>query len=183
MDIQRTIAQNVKAIREQKKLTLDAAAEVTGVSRSMLAQLEKGDANPTIAVLWRIANGYKVSFTALTDQPQAEAAVIRQADIRPIVADEGRYLLYPMFLFEAGRQWESYHVVILPQGALDAEAHTEGAEEYITAFEGELAVTAEGVRHTLKAGDALRFRADGPHRYESIGKAPVHLHMLIQYRG
>ena len=64
MDITNTIAANTKQIREQKKLTLDAAASITGVSRSMLAQIEKGEVNPTISVLWKIANGYKVSFTS-----------------------------------------------------------------------------------------------------------------------
>ena len=51
MNLQQTIADNIKAIREGKKLTLDAAARQTGVSRSMLAQIEKGDVNPTISVL------------------------------------------------------------------------------------------------------------------------------------
>ena len=64
MDVNNIIALNAKALREQRRLTLDAAAEATGVSRSMLAQIEKGDVNPTISVLWKIANGYKVSFTA-----------------------------------------------------------------------------------------------------------------------
>ena len=62
MDVTKCIAANVKAIREKKKLTLDSAAQATGVSRSMLAQIEKGDVNPTISVLWKIANGFKVSF-------------------------------------------------------------------------------------------------------------------------
>ena len=65
MDITNTIAANAKRIREEKKLTLDAAASATGVSRSMLAQIEKGEVNPTISVVWKIANGYKVSFTSL----------------------------------------------------------------------------------------------------------------------
>ena len=68
MDVTNIVASNVKSIREQKKLTLDAAAELTGVSRSMLAQIEKGDVNPTISVLWKIANGYKVSFTSLVER-------------------------------------------------------------------------------------------------------------------
>ena len=67
MDVTKCIAANVKAIREKKKLTLDSAAQATGVSRSMLAQIEKGDVNPTISVLWKIANGYTVSFTALVE--------------------------------------------------------------------------------------------------------------------
>ena len=65
MNITHTVASNCKRVREEKKLTLDHAAAVTGVSRSMLAQIEKGDVNPTISVLWKIANGYKVSFTTL----------------------------------------------------------------------------------------------------------------------
>lgn len=65
MDIQKNMGKNIKTIREQKKITLDSAAKLTGVSRSMLAQIEKGEVNPTISILWKIANGYKVSFTSL----------------------------------------------------------------------------------------------------------------------
>ena len=46
MELQHIIGENIKSIRERKKLTLDAAAAQTGVSRSMLAQIEKGDVNP-----------------------------------------------------------------------------------------------------------------------------------------
>lgn len=74
MELQKMIGANVKAARERRKLTLDAAALLTGVSRSMLAQIEKGDVNPTISVLWKIANGYKVSFTSLTEAPGALSA-------------------------------------------------------------------------------------------------------------
>ena len=68
MDINNIVAENIKQIRNEKKLTLDAAAELTGVSRSMLAQIEKGDVNPTITVLWKIAVGYKLSFTSLLEK-------------------------------------------------------------------------------------------------------------------
>ena len=65
MDVTSTVAANAREIREHKGLTLDRAAALTGVSRSMLAQIEKGEVNPTISVLWKMANGYKVSFTSL----------------------------------------------------------------------------------------------------------------------
>ena len=74
MNVNDVIAQNVRAARERKKLTLDGAAELTGVSRSMLAQIEKGEVNPTISVVWKIANGFKVSFTSLVE-PQSEGGV------------------------------------------------------------------------------------------------------------
>ena len=81
MDITNRIASNAKRLREQKKLTLDAAANLTGVSRSMLAQIEKGEVNPTISVLWKIANGYKVSFTSLVEDQGEAVCVIRENDM------------------------------------------------------------------------------------------------------
>ena len=90
MDVNKIIAQNVKKLREKRKLTLDAASEITGVSRSMLAQIEKGDVNPTISVLWKIANGYKVSFTSIIEEsPQETVSVLRAAE--PLLEDGGRY--------------------------------------------------------------------------------------------
>lgn len=90
-------------IREQKKLTLDAAADATGVSRSMLAQIEKGDVNPTISVLWKIANGYKISFTSLVERKNDSVSVIRQSDFAPQKEDGGRYWNYPIFPFDERR--------------------------------------------------------------------------------
>mgnify|MGYP000921732273 CR=1 FL=1 len=67
LDINDSVSKNIRNTREKKKLTLDMAAKVSGVSRSMLAQIEKGDVNPTLSVLWKIANGFKVSFSSLIE--------------------------------------------------------------------------------------------------------------------
>lgn len=114
MELQKIIGANVKAIRERKKLTLDAAAQLSGVSRSMLAQIEKGDVNPTISVLWKIANGFKVSFTSLMDRHEAAPLLIRAQDVKPLVEDEGRYLNYPAFPFQDGTLFETYRICIEP---------------------------------------------------------------------
>ena len=114
MELQKMIGANVKAARERRKLTLDAAALLTGVSRSMLAQIEKGDVNPTISVLWKIANGYKVSFTSLTEAPERSPLLLRASE--PLVADGGRYLNYPSFPFQQfnTRLIEGYKRSIIP---------------------------------------------------------------------
>ena len=110
MELQKIIGANARAIREGKKLTLDAAAQQTGVSRSMLAQIEKGDVNPTISVLWKIANGYRVSFTSLLDAHASPALLIRAADVEPLSEDGGRYLNCPAFPFEEERHFETYRI-------------------------------------------------------------------------
>ena len=73
------VSENARRLREEKRLTLDEAARLTGVSRSMLAQIEKGDVNPTISMVWKIANGYKVSFTSLVE-PARERPVLLRGD-------------------------------------------------------------------------------------------------------
>lgn len=182
MDVTGVVAANAKAIREQKKLTLDAAAELTGVSRSMLAQIEKGDVNPTISVLWRIANGYKVSFTSLVERQSDGVTVLRQAEQTPLREDDGRYLNYPVFAFNEQTLFETYRIVIEPTGSLSARPHLNGSEEYITVFSGEVEITVAGEAFLLSKGDSLRFCANVPHAYRNVGEERSELSMLIFYR-
>lgn len=181
MDVTSVVAVNIKAIREQKKLTLDAAAELTGVSRSMLAQIEKGDVNPTISVLWKIANGYKVSFTSLVEKKADRVTVIRQCDQKPLEEDDGRYLNYPIFAFDEKTLFETYRIVIKPAGTLSAQPHLNGSEEYITVFAGEVEIVVSDESFCLSKGDSIRFSANVPHAYRNIGGEVAELSMLIFY--
>lgn len=181
MDITNTIASNTRRIREQKKMTLDTAASATGVSRSMLAQIEKGEVNPTISVLWKIANGYKVSFTSLVEEKNDTISVIRQADIQPLKEDGDRYLNYPIFPFNEQKLFETYRIVIKSGGSLSAQPHLRGAEEYITVFAGQINIIVGEERFQLSTGDSIRFDADIPHAYQNAGMETAELSMLIYY--
>ncbi|MBP1757047.1 MAG: helix-turn-helix protein [Firmicutes bacterium] len=181
MNINIAVSQNIKQIREQKKLTLDAAASVTGVSRSMLAQIEKGDANPTISVLWKIANGYKVSFTSLIEQSTDPATIIRFDEVQPIIEDAGRYINYPAFVFDDRRLFETYRIAIAPGGSLQAEPHLAGTEEYITMFAGSVIIEAADKEFCLDEGDSIRFMADVPHSYRNVGEKECLISMLLYY--
>lgn len=181
MELQKIIGNNVKTLRERRKLTLDAAAKQTGVSRSMLAQIEKGDVNPTISVLWKIANGFKVSFTSLMDSSGKESLIIRSEDIVPLIEDEGKYVNCPVFSFQENRPFEIYRIEIEEGGFLQAQPHMAGTEEYITVFSGNIEVSAAQETFRLKKGDALRFRADVEHSYKNTGHGTVNISMLIYY--
>jgi transcriptional regulator with XRE-family HTH domain len=182
LDIQLTVAENTKRIREQKKLTLDAAAALTGVSRSMLAQIERGDVNPTISVLWKIAGGYRVSFTSLVEGTRQQPVVVRGDTAVPMEEDGGRYVICPAFTFDGEKQFETYRVAIQPGGHLEAQPHMPGTEEFITVFCGQAKITAGEGAYLLKAGDSLRFPADQAHSYQNPGDTETHLHMLIWYQ-
>ncbi len=181
MDITNIVAINTKKIREQKKLTLDSAASITGVSRSMLAQIEKGEVNPTISVLWKIANGYKVSFTSLVENNNNTISVIKESDINPLTENDDQYINYPIFLFNENTLFETYRIVIKEGGSLSSQPHLNCSEEYITVFSGQVEINVEDKSFCLSKGDSIKFQANVPHSYKNIGKETVELSMLIYY--
>lgn len=155
VDVKNAVARNAKALRKKRKLTLAAAAELTGVSRSMLAQIEKGDVNPTISVLWKIANGFEVSFTSLIKTGVEPVTILRCQDTEPLSEDWGKYLNYPTFVFDEKKSFENCRIVIKSGGELLAQPHLAGTEEYITLFAGEAEVLS--IRSVTGSGGGIPF--------------------------
>lgn len=175
------VAINLKRIREERKLSLDNVAQMTGVSKSMLSQIERGESNPTITTVWKIANGLKISFTELIKSSQEDTVIIKKENIEPLIEDNGKYRLYPFFPYENTREFEMYTVEIEKGGYLSAEAHGEGTEEFIIVFEGELTVRVNDEEFTVNEGDSIRFKADKPHIYHNSGNKLTRVSMVIYY--
>ncbi|WJH29708.1 XRE family transcriptional regulator [Paenibacillus sp. CC-CFT742] len=177
------LAQNLKQIREQRKLSLDKVAEMSGISKTMLGQIERGESNPSIATVWKIANGLKVSFTTLIHEPKSDASIVTGDDIQVLTEDNGRVRIYPHFPFEEGRRFEMYVLEMDEAASWSAEPHIDGTEEFITVFEGEMTIHVGGEEFTVKQGESIRFRADKPHRYINSGVSENRLSMVIHYPG
>ncbi|MDR7235873.1 helix-turn-helix domain-containing protein [Neobacillus drentensis] len=180
-EINLIIARNLKAFRESKKLSLEKVAEITGVSKTMIGQIERGESSPTITTIWKIANGLKISFTSLINNPQPDTKVILKNDVQTLVEDNGKYRLYPFFPFQEDRRFEVYSVEIEIGGYLSSESHGEGTEEFLTIFEGELTVQVNNIEYTVKNGDSIKFMADRPHTYYNSGDTLTRLSMVIYY--
>ncbi|MGO4729377.1 helix-turn-helix domain-containing protein [Paenibacillus sp. 2KB_22] len=180
-NINHILAQNLKQLREQRKLSLDKVAEMSGISKTMLGQIERGESNPSIATVWKIANGLKISFTALIHEPKSDTTVVTGNDIQVLMEDEGRVRIYPHFPFEEGRRFEIYMMEMDPQSALNAESHIEGTEEFITVFEGEVTIRVGTEEYTVNQGESIRFGADKPHAYVNAGAKTNKINMVIHY--
>ncbi|WP_040952354.1 helix-turn-helix domain-containing protein [Gorillibacterium massiliense] len=177
------LAKNLKTLREQEKLSLDNLAELTGVSKTMLGQIERGESNPSIGTVWKIANGLKVSFSSLIDEPQSDTIMVYKSDIRGFNEDNGKFRLYPFFPFEDGRRFEMYTLEVDKGGYLSSEPHKEGTEEFVTVFDGELTIRVNAEEYTVQKGDSIRFKADRPHSYHNSCDTLTRLCMVIHYPG
>ncbi len=179
--IQAIISENLKTLRSKRKMSLDELSIVTGVSKSLLRQIEVEESNPTISTLWKIANGLKIPFTSLIEYDIPGTEVVRRKEIEPLVEDEGRYRLYPSFTYENQKPFEMYDVELDPTATLQSDPHTPGTIECITVYSGTLTLTIQNTEYTISTGDSLKFKADHPHTYTNRTNELTRLHMVIYY--
>src|SRR5579872_1152381 len=69
--ISERLAARIRQIRAERSLTLEAFAEASGVSRSMISLIERGESSPTAVVLEKLATGLGVALATLFDAPSA----------------------------------------------------------------------------------------------------------------
>lgn len=167
----------LREARRKQGLSLDAVAKLSGVSRSMVSQIERGESSPTIATLWNLTGALGVDFAGLLEGFEAgrQIEVLRSGDV-PTINNRGKgvriRILSPPE--DAGRH-EVYELVFSLDGDLDSKPHARGAREHLTVTEGVIDVTSGENSSRLEAGDTARYSADQPHRLRAIGTARAFL--------
>ncbi|MBN3524964.1 helix-turn-helix domain-containing protein [Paenibacillus apiarius] len=179
--IHKKIGKNLQDIRKSRNLSLDQVAEMSGVSKGMLGQIERGESNPTISVLWKIVNGLRISFATLMEESTPNVTVVHMEDTSPLVEEEGAYRAYPIFPFEQDKGFEVYSVVIEPGCSYTSEPHYDGVDEFIMGMEGELHVVIGGETYVLHPSMAMRFTANQSHTYTNVTDKPIRFITLIHY--
>jgi len=175
------VAGNLKRVRESRNLSLDQVAALTGVSKSMLRQIETGRSSPTIATIWKIANGLRLSFTSLVSRRSPPVAILDFKGAKPLTAESRRYRLYPVIPFDPDRSFEVYYVEIEPATTFGGEPHQGNVEEYVFVTQGRLRIVVDDATYDVDTHQCVRFKADRPHTYRSMGRQTVAAIMMICY--
>jgi transcriptional regulator with XRE-family HTH domain len=180
-DILTRLPARLKEARGAQGLSLDAVAKLSGVSRSMVSQIERGESSPTIATLWNLTRALQVDFAGLLDNQTAENKIeVMRADQVPSIDNMGegcrvRILSPPE---DAGRN-EVYELRFSPGGLLDSQPHRRGAREHLTVVEGYVVVTSGHTTEELNAGDTARYNADIAHSI-SAPDGPARAFLVVQ---
>lgn len=178
--IQEVIASNLAEIRKKRGLSLDRVAELTGVSKAMLGQIENGKSNPTVTTLWKIANGLHVSFSAFlkeNEKPQIEKINMNQ--LNPMIDNDGNYLVYSLFPFDPEKKFEVFTVDIKPGCSHISERHL--GEEYILIQRGTLTIEVQGEKFVLSTDESITFHANTEHIYINDSDELVRFYIIIFY--
>lgn len=159
----------LKLARQEKSLSLEAVSKLSGVSKSMLSQIERGESSPTISTLWNLTRALQVDFAGLLEGTvEKPKIVVLRSDEVPAIAVKGsgchiRILSPP----EDAGSLEVYELTFEIGGFLDSQPHSTGTKEHLTVTEGCLKIVSGEVSKTLNCGDTARYAADISHSISS----------------
>jgi transcriptional regulator with XRE-family HTH domain len=175
------VGEQIQRLRNERKLTLDDLSRAAGVSKSMLSEIERDKANPTIAVAWRLTNALGISLDQLfAQQKPAEAIrVVGQHDIPTLNGDNGGYQLRVWGPIELAGKFEWYELTLQPGGALNSNSHEPGTREHLTVLHGSIEVEVSGFTKRLKTGETARYAADEPHSIRNSGRSEAKALLVV----
>jgi transcriptional regulator with XRE-family HTH domain len=181
---ERHLCRRVKQLRLARGWSLDALAKASGVSRSMLSQIERNQANPTLVVMFRIARAFGMPLGQLVEAPGATSAVdvIRVGDRAYHYRSDKDCQIRTLSPLQLEKDVEFYEVTLQPGGALRSSAHFEGTREFLTVQKGGVRVESAADAEELKLGDSASYRADVPHAIVNTGRGPAVIFLVDIYR-
>jgi XRE family transcriptional regulator, regulator of sulfur utilization len=173
----------LQILRKGRNLSLDALARLSGVSRSMLSQIERGQANPTVATVWALSEALHIEISELLGSRQASSRIridVASAAFTPeIRSEDGLCILKILSPAERAGSVEWYELMIAPGGALRSEPHGRGAMEHLTVIEGELAIEAEDQSALVRKGATARYPADVAHAIVNASRRAARALLIV----
>jgi transcriptional regulator with XRE-family HTH domain len=185
-DLNQRIAERVRALRAARGLSLDALAGKSGVSRSMISLIERGESSPTAVVLEKLAAGLGVMLAALFDAPpavpRASRGPVARRDDQPLWRDPASGYLrrnvsppgvpQPMQIVEV--RFPPGGRVAFETGARDTRVH-----QQVWVLEGAIDVMLGEARHRLREGDCLAMELDRPTMFHNPTRRPTRYAVVI----
>lgn len=170
------VGENLRRLRRDRGVSLEALAASSGVSRATLATLEAGRGNPTLGTLNALCSSLGVSLGAVLENTGSDAVVVVPARERGAGADGLRAILQlprPAFI-------ELNEFELAPDRTYEGNLRPGGTLEHMLLVDGDVELDIDGATIALERGDYVRFPADRPHAYRAKG-GPARAILLMDY--
>ena len=175
----------LQRLRLARGLTLEDLSRIAGVSKSMLSQIEREKANPTIAITWRLANALGVQIGELLATSERELETIRVIDAHEkptLPGHHAGYVLRILGPMELAGKYEWYELTLAPGGELASQGHDPGAQEHLTLLHGSVEIEVGNDKKKVKLGGTARYPADLQHIIRNAGKTEAKALLVVIHR-
>ena len=163
------VGPHVRALREQRGLSMRALAELCELSPNAISLIERGITSPNVSTLHRLATALQVHIAAFFEPPQeSKGLVLSRASDRPASSHE-QTLLESLGAGLTKQLMDPFEVTLQPGGGSGRHVMSHNGQELVYCLQGELEYTVEGEPYLLGAGDALLFEAHLPHSWRNPG--------------
>ena len=174
--------------RKRQSLSLQALANLSGVSKSMISQIENAQVNPTLAVIWRLARALNLTVDELFGGGAAHdrdsfAPLLLTAENTPVMGSpEQGWRLQILSPVESADRAEFYMLHLERAGAMESHAHEPGCFETLSVADGVLEVTVGAEAPVrLERFQSARYRADAHHVIRAH-EGPATAYLAVHYR-
>jgi transcriptional regulator with XRE-family HTH domain len=179
-----TLGKTIQRLRKAYNMSLGELSEQSGVAKSIISQIERNETNPTIGTVYRLSKALDTTIDEVLKEDTEPN--FREHQIKsgvPILESQDGLcrlaIAGPLDLVDH-LQW--YDFQAKPGGVLESEPHAPGTVEHLYMLEGEIEVTVGEEMRTARAGEAVRYRGDRPHRLLNIGSTNAHATMVLVLR-
>src|SRR6059058_2606681 len=180
------IADRIRELRAARDLSLDALAARSGVSRSMISVIERGESSPTAVVLEKLSVGLGVPLASLFDAPADDSAIPAGPVARRVDQPEWRdpasgYLRRNVSPTGVAQHFQIVEVEFPPRArvAFETGARDVRVDQQVWVLEGCIDVTWGDERFRLRDGDCLAMRLDRPVMFHNATRKPARYAVVI----
>jgi len=179
-----SLGKTIQRLRKAYNMSLGELSEQSGVAKSIISQIERNETNPTIGTVYRLSRALDTTIEeVLREDSESNFEEHQTRSGVPILESEDGLcrlaIAGPLNLVEA-IQW--YDFQAKPGGILESEPHPVGTVEHLYLLKGELEITVGNETKTARAGEAIRYRGDRPHRVVNNGQSDAHATMVLVLR-
>lgn len=175
----------VRELRQRRRWSLERLSSASGVSRSMLSEIERGEASPTLALALAIARAFGVQLGEMIEGADGESLlqVITHNDPTYEYRAEADCQIRTLSPLDADRRFEFYRLDFTRGGELRSKAHSGGVRELAYVEAGRVRVESGTSNVVLTAGDSVTFAADVPHAIVNVGRSRARVFLIDLFPG
>ena len=180
-----TLPERLKQLRTERSWSLEQLAQQCDVSRSMLSQIERGQANPTLGVALRIAAAFGLTIGELVGEATQRGSaihVIRQDDPAHHYRSDENVSIRTLSPLKLEKDVEFYELSLTPGGELKSAPHFIGTREFLTVQQGKVRIDSAADTTELSRGDSASYPADVTHRITNLGRTEAVMFLVVIYK-